>query len=203
MGLQVRDQRGRINGLKVRCAHHVGFHQRAARPIGLGNDSRIDNGWMLDQAVFDFTRADPVARRLEYIVAAPLVPQVSLAVAYCQITRSTPISGEFTLGGSIIFPVAEKENRIGLAVDIKTMQCHFADDTAWALLPRFIDDREPVAGVRHSHAAGLCGIEARRVPNDVIDLCLAEHFVHGYPQLTLAVPKNRIAHGLACAHDGL
>ena len=86
---------------------------------------------------------------------------------------------------------------------VVAVQRHLTDHTAGTFQARFVDHRDPMARISHSHAAGFCGVEAGGVSDDVVDLRLAEHFVDRYPQLRLAIVKHRIAHGLPGTHNGL
>ncbi|MDT4840512.1 hypothetical protein FQZ97_743380 [compost metagenome] len=58
-----------------------------------------------------------------------------------------------------------------------------------------------MTGVALAHAARPGWVEARAVADDVIDLGLTEHLVHGHAELVAAVRKHRVAHRLACAHE--
>ncbi|KAG1165660.1 hypothetical protein G6F35_018652 [Rhizopus arrhizus] len=81
---------------------------------------------MPDQAAFDFTRADPVAGRLEHVVGAAGIPEVAVGIEGGEITRQAPIALEFGLRGRFVAPVAQEHHRVGIAVDVQPVDGDFA-----------------------------------------------------------------------------
>ena len=166
---------------------------------------------MLDQTVFNFARPYAVTRRLEHIVRTALVPEVTIGVAGSEVTGAAPVASELVGGGCGLFPIAQKENRVGVTVHIKAVQSHVTRYTHRALAALLIDHRHTVPRVGAAHAAGLGGpTHAIRgvtihgaVAHDVIHLSLAEHLIDRHAELVLAISKYRVAHRLTCAHDGL
>ena len=75
--------------------HHKCFDQRAALRVGLGDDRYIGDRGMVEQAVFNFARANAVARGLEHIICAASVPVVPVFIDAGQITRAAPVAREF------------------------------------------------------------------------------------------------------------
>ncbi|OBQ31652.1 MAG: hypothetical protein AN485_23500, partial [Anabaena sp. MDT14b] len=180
-----------------------GLDHGAALGIGLGHDGGIGHRGMLDQAVLDLARADAVAGGLEHVVAAALVPEVAVLVANGHVACAAPVAGVFGLRGLVVVPVAQKENRVRLAVHIEAVHRHFAGRAGRAQLSRIVDDRHLVPWIPFAHAAGLGRPQAGAVAHHVIDFGLAEHLVHRDAQLLLAIAKHRVTHRLARAHHGL
>jgi hypothetical protein len=80
---------------EIRCKHHIGLDHGPALAVGLGHHGGIGHRRMFDQAVLDLARADAVARGLEHVVGAALVPEVTVGVAHRQVAGAAPVAGEF------------------------------------------------------------------------------------------------------------
>ena len=166
---------------------------------------------MFDQAVFNFAGPYAVTGRFKYIVSATLVPEVALSVAGGQVTGAAPVACVFARAGFGLVPIAEKENRVGVAVHIETMQSHVASHANFTFLAIVINHRHTVPGIGAAHAARPCrpthavsGVTIHgAVADDVIHLGLAKHLIHRHAQFIAAVSKHRVAHSFAGAHDGL
>ena len=158
---------------------------------------------MLDQAVFNFSRADAVARRLEHVVGAALVPKVAVLVGHGHVARAAPVTCVFGLRGFVVVPVAQKEHRVGLAVHIEAVHRHFAGRAGRAQLTRLVDDRHLVPWIPFAHAARFGRPQAGAVAHHVVDLGLAKHLVDRDAHLLLDIRKYRVTHRLARAHHGL
>ena len=193
---------GLLRGHRIRRQDHIGLDQRTPVRVRLGNHGCIGHRRVLDQAVLDLARPNAVARGLEHIVAAALVPEVAVRIAHCQVSGAAPVAGELGTRGGLVLPIAQKENRVGLAMHVQAVQGHVAGLAHRTFLARVVNYRHPVAGVAHAHAAGFGRPEGAGVAHDVVDLGLAKHLVHGDAELLLAIAKHRVAHRLARAHDG-
>ncbi len=209
MLLQLGHQRipGRVAGRQ----HDIGLDQRAALGIRLGHHGRVGHGRVLDQAVFDLAGPDAVAGGLEHVVGAPLVPEVAVGVAGGQVAGAAPVAGVLAAGGALVAPVAEEEDRVGVAVHVVAVHRHVARHVRRALVALVVDHRDAVAGIRPPHAArprrpadpAFGAAVHAAVADHVVDLGLAEHLVDHHPELVTAVREHGVADRLAGAHDGL
>src|SRR5437764_7831857 len=77
--------------------HDVRLHQRAALGVRLGHDRGVDHRGVLDQAILDLAGPDAVARRLEHVVGASLVPEIAVDVARSEVAGAAPVAGELAL----------------------------------------------------------------------------------------------------------
>ena len=188
---------------EIRSNNDIGLDQGTALPVGLGYHCGIGYGRVLDQAVLDLARTDAVACGLEHVVGPALVPEVAFGVAHRQVAGAAPVTGVLGTGGLLVLPVAQKENRVRLAVGAKAVQRHVTGHAHLAFLAVLVNHCHAVAGVAHAHAAGFGGPQRIAVAHDVVDLGLAKHLVGLDAQLLLTVAKHRVTHRLACAHDGL
>ena len=166
---------------------------------------------MLHQAIFNLAGSYAVTRRLEHIIGTALVPEVAVSVAGSEVTGAAPVTCEFVDRGLRLVPVTQKENRVGVAVLVQSVQGHVAWHTHSALLAFLIDHRHTMPWVGAAHAARPCrpayafnsvAIHGA-VADDVIDLSLTKHLVHRHTQFLLAIAKNRVAHRFSSTHDGL
>ena len=92
------------------------------------------------------------------------------------------------------------------------MQGHVAGSTAWHFVAFIVQHRHTVPRVRAAHAARLgwpSDVAAAlrvhvsgAVADKVVDLGLAEHFVHARAQFVAAPLKYRVAHGFTGTHHG-
>ena len=187
---------------EIRSNHHIGFDHCPPLGVGLGHYRGVGHGGVLDQTVLYLTRADAVARSLEHIIRAALVPQVAIGIAHRQVAGAAPVGCELGVGCRLVFPVAQKENGVRLAVYVVAVQRHVAGLAHRAFAPSLVNHLDHVAWVSHAHAAGFRRPQRVAIADDVVDFCLAEHFVRLHAHLLLAVAKHRIAHSLARAHDG-
>ena len=175
---------------------------------------------MFDQTVFYFTRTNAVPSCFEHIVSAALVPKVSVRIAYGQIAGAAPVTRELGLRGTRIFPIAQKENRVWLAMLVESVQSHISRYSDSTLVAVLVDYCHAVAWVTLAHAARLGGPTGvvsmrdrglstatrpfhRAIAHDVIDFGLAKHLVDRHTQLLLAISKHRVAHRFARTHHGL
>ena len=175
---------------------------------------------MFDQTVFYFTWTNAVPSCFEHIVGAALVPEIAVLVAHGQVTRAAPVARELALRRSWVFPVAQKENWIWLAVLVESVQSHIPRHTDRTLVAVFVDHRHAVAWVAFTHAPRLgrpTGVVAmgdrclssatrpfhRAIAHDVVDFGLAKHLVDRHAQLLLAISKYGIAHCFSGTHHGL
>src|SRR5438309_12049260 len=105
MLLQLRFERRR--SLVARREHDECLHDMGALGIGAAYDRGVRDRRMLHQAVLDLRRTDAVARALEHVVGAPLVPEIAVLVALREIPGAAPLAGVFPLGRLRILPVFE------------------------------------------------------------------------------------------------
>ena len=218
MRLQVCDQS--FTGLKASRQHHIGFDQSAALWVRLRHHGRVGDGGVFHQTVLDLTRPNTVASGFEHIVGAALVPEVSVRIAHGQIAGAAPITRELGLRGTRIFPIAQKENRVWLAMLVEAMQSHIPWHAIGTLVAFFVDHCHAVAWVALAHAAWLGGPTGvvsmrdrglstatrpfhRAIAHDVIDFGLTKHLVDRHTQLLLAISEHRIANRFARTHHGL
>ena len=93
--------------------HHIGFDDGAALRVGLGHHGGIGHSRVFDQAVLYFARPDAVACGLEHVVAAPLVPEVTVVVHHRHVARAAPavlrVAGVLGLCRGVIAPIPQKE----------------------------------------------------------------------------------------------
>src|SRR5439155_16831863 len=94
--------------------HDEGLHDMSALGIGAADYGAVRDRGMLHQAVLDLRGTDAVARALEHVVGAALVPEIAVRIALREIPGAAPSAGVFPLGRLGIIPVFEKENRIYL-----------------------------------------------------------------------------------------
>ena len=66
-----------------------------------------------------------------------------------------------------------------------------------------INHRHPVAGIAFAHAACARWPQRRAIAHNVVQLCLAKHFIHHNAQLVAAVIKHGRAYCFTCAHQAL
>src|SRR4051812_20104043 len=125
--------------------HDVSLDQRAALRIGLGHHGGIGHGRMLDQAVLDFARADAVARGLEHVVGPALVPEIAFRVPRGQVAGSAPVAGELAPRGLGVVPVAEEEDRVGVAVHVVAVHRDVTRDAVRHFAALVVDHRDAVA----------------------------------------------------------
>ena len=196
--------------------HDIGLDDGAALGIGLGHHRGICHGRMLDQAILDLAGPDAVACGLEHVVAAAVIPEAAVGVHHRHVAGAAPAvfraASELGKCRLFVLPVAEKEHRVALAVHVEPVQRHVTGHAARAFLATVVEHRHTVPWVRPAHAAGArwptrlafpAGIDIRAaIADDVVDLGLAEHFVHGHAELVAAIGKHSVAHGLASTHDG-
>ena len=121
---------------------------------------------MLDQAVLDLAGADAVARRLEHIVAAALVPEVAVGIAQGLVAGAAPVAGVLGLGGGLVLPVAQEEDGVGVAMQRRSGSRHVAGYATGHSWPFVVDDATTGGRVAHAHAAGLgqWGVKALQLP---------------------------------------
>ena len=206
--------------MKAWRQHHIGFYQSAALWVGLGHHGRVGDSRVFHQTVFHFARPDAVARCFEDIVGAALVPKVSVRIAHSQVTCPAPVAGELAQRGARVFPIAQKENRVWLAMLVKAVQSHISGYSVRALVAVFVDHRHTVTWVTFAHAprfggptcvvaVGDRGVSCatrpfhRAIADDVVDFSLAKHLIDRHTQLLLAIRKYRVAHCFARTHHGL
>jgi hypothetical protein len=60
-------------------------------------------------------------------------------------------------------------------------------------MPIIVNHRNPVTGIRASHAAGLCGPLLMAIADDVIHLGLSEHFIRRHFQCFFTPVKHGVA----------
>src|SRR5438034_9215888 len=107
--LQLRLKRRR--SLVARREHDEGLHDMSALGIGAADYGAVRDRGMLHQSVLDLRGTDAVARALEHVVAAALVPEIAVRIALREIPGAAPPAGVFPLGRLGILPVFEKEHR--------------------------------------------------------------------------------------------
>src|SRR3954462_1178893 len=89
-----------------------GLDDGTAGLVGLADHRRVRHRRMLDQAALDLGRADPVARALDHVVAAALVPEVAVLVHAPLVAGRRPVADELLFRRARVLPVFEKENGI-------------------------------------------------------------------------------------------
>src|ERR1043165_9111577 len=130
---------------------------------------------MLHQAALDLGRPDAVARALDDVVGAALVPDVAVFIHAALVAGQAPaVADELVAGGLRVLPVLEEKHRVVRAVDRD-----FAELAALHFRPALVDHRDPVPGIRPADRAGLHRPGGLAVADDVVDLGLAEHLVDG------------------------
>src|SRR6266571_5337154 len=86
--LQLRLQRCR--SLVARREDDESLHDMCALGIGAAHHGAVRDRGMLYQAVLDLRGTDAVARALEHIVGAPLIPEIAVLVALREIPGAAP-----------------------------------------------------------------------------------------------------------------
>ena len=99
----------------------------AAHFVRRRHDRRIGDRGMPDEAVLDLRRSDPVARGLEHVVGAALVPEVAVGVALREVAGAAPVAAELRRGALRIAEIVEEEDRIARAVRREAIHGDLAD----------------------------------------------------------------------------
>jgi len=197
-------------GLSARIVMRYGI--RAPLGVGLGHHRGVGHGLVLDQAVLDLARADAVAGGLEHVVAAALIPEITVGIHHRGIAGAAPrvvgIAGELVAGGRRVVPVAEEEHWIGIAVDVAAVHGHVGLDVAPGLVGagqhpllvlgelvagrRAATDQPGNDGERHVGADEVLGVGVAELGGDErapvaalsAEAVVAEHVAHEvHPQL--------------------
>src|SRR6185436_5753540 len=182
-----------VRGGIARLQHYECLDDRAAHRVRLADDRGVRDRGMLHQAGLDLGRADAVARALDDVVGAALVPEIAVVVALALVAGAGPVADELVARGLRILPVLEEEHGIALVAKV-AMHRDLAQLAARQLLAFAVDDRHPVPGVRPADRAGLHRPGRLAVADDVIDLGLAEHLVDRDPELGARPFDHRRAH---------
>src|SRR6185369_16835175 len=123
-----------------------------------------------------------VARALDDVIGAALVPEVAVVVALALVAGAGPVADELVARGLRILPVFEEEHRVALIAEAAVHR-DLAQLAGRELLAFLVDDGHPVPGIGPADRAGLHRPGRLAVADDVIDLGLAEHLVDGDPEL--------------------
>ena len=188
---------------EIRSKHDIGLDHRTALRVGLGHHRRVGHCRMFDQTVLDFARPNAVTRRFEHIVGPAFVPKVAVGIRPRQVTGAAPVAREFPLSRCLVLPVAQKENRVRIAMHVVTVDGHIAGHAHRTFMAVVIDHGNLVPGVALAHASGPGRPEPVAVANDVVDFRLAKHFVDHDAQLVAAIVKHRVTDRLARTHQAL
>src|SRR5574339_321451 len=103
-------------GLRSRLRHDEGLDDGAARRIGLADHRGVRHRRVLDEAALDLRGPDAVARTLDDVVRAPLVPEVAVLIHLALVAGEAPVADELVLRRLRVLPVLEEEHGIGFAV---------------------------------------------------------------------------------------
>src|SRR5207245_1034228 len=171
----------------ARAEDDDGLHGMRALGIGAAHHGAVRDRGMLHQAVLDLRRTDAVARALEHVVAAALVPEIAVPIALRKIPGAAPFAGVFPSGRLGIPPVFEKEHRIVLVPG-----GHLSSLTGRDFVAALVDAGHAVSGVRPADRPGLGRPQGMRISDDVVDLGLAEHLVDGNPERLAAPLEYRL-----------
>ncbi|TAN51940.1 MAG: hypothetical protein EPN19_11665, partial [Betaproteobacteria bacterium] len=145
-------------------------------------------------------RPDAVARALDDVVGAPLIPDRAVLVHAPLVAGAAPVADEFFLRRLGIVPVAEKEHRVvaALAAPVDRDLAQFA---ARHFLARRVHDRDAVPRIGAPDRPGLHRPRRLAVADDVIDFRLAEHLVDRHAELLARPVDHRDADRFARAHQ--
>ena len=169
---------------------------------GDGNDRGVGDRRMLDEAVLDLRGADPVSRRLEHVVRAALVPEVTVGVALREIAGAAPVAGELPRGSLRVLEVFEEEDGVRAAVGRDAMDGDLSDLVHADFAAVVVDRGDAVSGIRATHRPRLRRPQFLGVADDIVHFGLAEHFVDRDAERIARPLENRGPDSLARAHDG-
>ncbi len=148
MLLQLGLQRRR--SLVPRGEHDEGLHDMGALGIGAAHHGAVRNRGVFQQAVLDLRGTDAVARTLEHVIGAALVPEIAVRVALREVPGAAPFAGVFLFRRLRILPVSEKEHRI-----VFVPRRHLSELADRDLAARVVNAGHPVSGIRPADRPGL------------------------------------------------
>ena len=137
------------------------------------------DGVVLDEGVFDLTRADAVARARNDVVAAAVEPEVTILVHVSEISRDQPVADEFLARRVRFVEVFEKHDGMrSLASDVPL-------SSPRDLVAIVVDDGNDGTWRRLAQRAGLDGKDLAVIADDDVALGLAEALVDAESEFLL------------------
>ena len=145
--------RRRVSGRE----HDERLHDVAARLVGRGHHRHVGDGGVTDDAVLDFRRTDAIARDLEHVVGAPLVPEVAVGVHCRDVAGAAPVARVLLPRALRVVEVFEEKDRIGGSIRRDAVDRDFAGFAARHEVDRLCPGFRPAvgAGQREGFDAGL------------------------------------------------
>src|SRR6185369_15362477 len=144
--LDLVDQRlrRRVSGLQ----HDERLDDLAARSVRLADHGGVRHRVVLHEARLDLRRPDAVARTLDHVVRAALVPEVAVVVHPPLVARAAPFAGELLARRLRVLPVLDEEHRVRRAVDIAAAHGNLPELAARLFVALLVDDLHAMAGIR-------------------------------------------------------
>src|SRR4029450_8786523 len=136
------------------CEYDERLDHVASGFVGRRDHGRVCNRAMPHETVLDFRGSDAVARCLEHIVGAALVPEGALAVALRQIARAAPVAGELRRRALGVAEVLEEEHGGARAGGRNAVHRNLADLAVGNGVAIVVDDLDPMPRVWTSHRPG-------------------------------------------------
>src|SRR5439155_8393434 len=132
----------------ARLQHDERLHDRAARLVGLADHRGVRDRAVLHEAALDLGWPDAVARALDDVVRAALVPELAVRIGLALVARAAPLADELVLRRLRILPVLEEEHGI-----IGAMHRNLAQLAGREFAALIIDHRYTMAGIGASNGA--------------------------------------------------
>src|SRR6185436_11768586 len=135
-----------VRGGIARLQHYECLDDRAAHRVRLADDRGVRDRGMLHQAGLDLRGSDAVARALDDVVGATLVPEIAVVVALALVAGAGPVADKLVARGLRVLPVLEEEHRVALVAEAAVHR-DLAQLAARQLLALAVDDGDPVPGI--------------------------------------------------------
>src|SRR5262245_6162996 len=156
---------------------------------------------MAHETALDLRRADAIAGGFEHVVDTALIPEITVSVAPREIAGAAPRAGVLFARGLIVLPITEEEHCVGIAVNIGAVHGDLPDRAGVRLAAVVVEDRDFVPRVCPADRARLGWPQRVRIPDDIIDLGLAEHLVDRHADVLCAPFEYGFADCFTRAHD--